>query len=93
MSSSDKNSGLKIISLSQSNLQGAYYGSNGGIVFQSMINNSYGYLAVSSTTGESLVFILHPIETTMTMMGVNDTQFLFMRNPPGSPERSLVMHP
>ena len=80
-------SGLKIISLSQNNLQGAYYGSNGGIVFQSTINSSYGYLAVSSSTnGASIVIVIHPMYTPMTMMGINDTNFLFMRNPSGSQE-------
>lgn len=86
ISATKQTSGLKIISLSQNSLQGAYYGSDRGIVFQSTINSSYGYLAVRSTNGTSIVIILHPMDTPMTMMGVNDTNFLFMRNPLGSPD-------
>ena len=62
ISATKQTSGLKIISLSQNNLQGAYYGSNGGILFQSTINSSYGYLAVSSTNGASIVIIVHPMD-------------------------------
>ena len=87
ISATKQTSGLKIISLSQNNLQGAYYGSNGGILFQSTINSSYGYLTISSTNGASIVIIVHQMDTPMTMMGVNDTNFLFMRNPLGSPDR------
>ena len=64
--------------VTQEQLQGEYYGTEGGIRFSSTVNATYVVLSVTTTTGEHVVYIVHPLASNMTMMGVNNTDFLLM---------------
>ena len=66
--------------VTQEQLQGEYYGTEGGIRFSSTVNATYVVLSVTTTTGEHVVYIVHPLASNMTMMGVNDTNFLVMEH-------------
>ncbi len=66
--------------VTQEQLQGEYYGTEGGIRFTSTVNATYVVLSITTTTGEHVVYIVHPLASNMTMMGVNDTNFLVMEN-------------
>ena len=65
-------------SVTQEQLQGEYYGAEGGIRFSSTVNATYVVLSITTTSGEHVVYIVHPLASNMTMMGVNDTNFLVM---------------
>ena len=78
--------GLNAITVTQGELEGEYYGSNGGIRFQAIVNSTYFTLTITTITGEHVAFIIHPIELNMTMMGVNNTNFMIMENQPGRPK-------
>jgi hypothetical protein len=64
--------------VTQEQLQGEYYGTEGGIRFTSTVNATYAVLSITTTSGEHVVYIVHPLASNMTMMGVNDTDFLLM---------------
>ena len=66
--------------VTQEQLQGEYYGTEGGIRFSSTVNATYVVLSITTTTGEYVLYIVHPLASNMTMMGVNDTNFLVMEN-------------
>ena len=42
------------------------------------MNATYAVLSITTTTGEYIVYIVHPLASNMTMMGVNNTDFLLM---------------
>ena len=64
--------------VTQEQLQGEYYGSEGGIRFSTTVNATYVVLSITTTTGQHIVYIIHPLASNMTMMGVNDTNFMLM---------------
>ena len=64
--------------ITQEQLQGEYYGTDGGIRFSSTVNATHVVLSVTTTSGEYVVYIIHPLASNMTMMGVNDTNFMVM---------------
>ena len=64
--------------VTQEQLQGEYYGTEGGIRFSSTVNATYAVLSITTTTGGYVVYIVHPLASNMTMMGVNNTDFLLM---------------
>ena len=66
--------------VTQEQLQGKYYGTEGGIHFSSTVNATYAVLSITTTTGEHVVYIVHPLASNMTMMGVNDTNLLVMEH-------------
>jgi hypothetical protein len=70
--------------ITQEQLQGEYYGAEGGIRFTSTVNATYVVLSITTTSGEHVVYIVHPLASNMTMMGVNDTNFLVMENDQGN---------
>ena len=78
--------GLNTITVTPEELEGEYYGSNGGIHFQSNANDTYVILTITTTDGELVVFIMHPVASNMTMMSVTDTNFMIMENQPGRPQ-------
>ena len=80
------NTGLNRITVTQGELEGEYYGSNGGIRFHAIVNSTYFTLTITTITGEHVAFIIHPIELNMTMMGVNNTNFMIMEDQPGRPQ-------
>ena len=73
---------LTINSNSECKLEGKYYGSAGGIYFLSTANKSEFYLSITMINGEPVVTIKHPLDSYMTMMTVNDTSFMVMKNQP-----------
>ena len=66
--------------VTQEQLQGEYYGTERGIRFSSTVNATYAVLSITTTTGEHIVYIVHPLASNMTMMGVNDTNLLVMEH-------------
>ena len=66
--------------VTQEQLQGEYYGTEGGIRFSSTVNVTYVVLSITTANGEHIVYIVHPLASNMTMMGVNDTNFMVMEN-------------
>ncbi len=74
--------GLRAYNVSRQDLQGEYIGSTGSIQFQVTETISFVNITVTSN-GKSVVIILHSVESSMTMMGVRDTEFLVMENQPG----------
>ena len=64
--------------VTQEQLQGAYYGTDGGIRFTSTVNATHVVLSIITTSGIRIVYIIHPMTSNMTMMGVNDTNFMVM---------------
>ena len=68
------------MTVTQEQLQGEYYGTDGGIRFTSTVNATYAILSITTTSGEYVVYIIHPLASNMTMMGVNDTDFLLLEN-------------
>ena len=73
-------SNLTVIMITPEELQGNYYGSVGSIQFQSAVNSSYISLFIATTCGEPVVRILHPMNSSMTMMGVKSTNFFVIEN-------------
>ena len=78
-------SGLIAITITPEELAGEYHGSDGGIQFQSTVNSTHIVVSITTTNGEPVVIIIHPLFSNMTMMGVNDTNFMVMENQPGRP--------
>ena len=66
--------------VTQEQLQGEYYGTQGGIRFSTAMNATYAVLSITTTRGEHIVYIVHPLASNMTMIGVNDTNFLLIEN-------------
>ena len=64
--------------VTQEELQGEYYGTEGGIRFSSTVNATYFVLFITTTSGEQVVYVVHPMASNMTMVGVNDTNFMVM---------------
>lgn len=75
--------GLTVLEITQEELQGEYRGLGGGILFQSTMNETFFTLSIIKRNGETLVIILHPLASNMTMMSVNNTNFMVMENQPG----------
>ena len=76
-------SGLTTITISEEALEGEYHGPNGGIRFKSTVNSTYFVLSITTTSGEPVAFIIHPVVSNMTMVTVNSTNFMVMENQPG----------
>ena len=74
---------VQVYTLTEGELQGLYYGANGGIYFHSKINSSHIYFLVTTTDGREIVLIIRPLNTSMTMMEINKMDFLFMENQNG----------
>ena len=72
--------GLTINSNSEWKLEGKYYGPAGGIHFLSTANESGFYLSITMINGEPVVTVKHPLDSYMTMMTLNSTSFLVMKN-------------
>ena len=72
--------GLTVDTVTQEELSGEYYGSNGaGIRFQIVINTTYYTLIVTSIgTGEDVINVMHPQSSNMTMTSINKTGFMIM---------------
>ena len=72
--------GLTVDTVTQEELSGEYYGSNGaGIRFQIVINTTYYTLIVTSiSTGEDVINVMHPQSSNMTMTSINKTGFMIM---------------
>ena len=70
--------GLTANIITQEELQGEYYGTAGGIRFSSTVNATYFVLFITTTNGEQVVYIVHPMASNMTMVSVNDTNFMVM---------------
>ena len=75
--------GLTVIVITQEQLQGQYYGSAGGIHFQTTVNSSHVSLFVATESGEPVLNILHHVDLSMTMMGVKNATFLVMESKSG----------
>ena len=60
--------------------QGEYYGDEGGIQFESSVNDTHIHFKVSTIGGELVLLIIRPVETPMMMFEVNDTAFLTVKN-------------
>ena len=76
--------GLSTITVTPEKLEGQYYGENGdGIHFISTVNSTYIVLSITTTNGQPVVFVIHPIVSNMTIMSVSDTNFMIMENQPG----------
>ena len=75
---------VQVYTLTEGELQGLYYGANGGIYFQSTINSSHIYFSVTTIDGSKTVLIIRPLNTSMTMMEINETGFLLMDIEPGA---------
>ena len=71
-------SGLITNTITQEELQGEYYGTEGSIRFSSTINATYFVLSITTTNGEQVVYIVHLMASNMTIMGVNNTDFMVM---------------
>lgn len=82
--------GLQNVFISNNKLEGEYYGAQGGIHFQSTVNDTHVYLVVSTADGELIVMIVHPRESPMIMMEVNSTAFLLMKNKQGPNNEYVV---
>ena len=75
--------GLTVIVITQEQLQGQYYGSAGGIHFQTTVNSSHVSLFITTESGEPVLNILHHVDLSMTMMGTKNATFLVMKNKSG----------
>ena len=64
--------------VTQEQLQGEYYGTEGGIRFSSTVNATYVVLSITTTSGENIVYIVHQLASNVTTMRVNNTDFLLM---------------
>ena len=79
-------SGLTTITVTPEELEGQYYGDNGGIHFRVTSNSSYAVVTITSASGEPVVFVIHPMVSNMTVMSVNNTNFMVMENQPERPK-------
>lgn len=79
--------GLSTITVTDEQLEGYYYSQNsGGIYFLSTSNSTHVVLLITTTDGQQIVYIVHPVVSNMTIMGVNDTNFMIMENQPDRPK-------
>ena len=80
--------GVTVIAISPAELEGEYYSPEGAgsIRFHSSVNDTHFVLSVFTTNGELLVTITQPLFSNMTLMGINDTYFLVMKNQPERPK-------
>ena len=80
--------GVTVIAISPAELEGEYYSPEGAgsIRFHSSVNDTHFVLSIFTTNGELLVTITHPLVLNMTLMGINSTNFLVMKNVPGRPK-------
>ena len=78
LSKQERPSGLTANTINQEELQGEYYGIQGGIHFSITVNATYFVLSITTTSGEQVVYAVHPIASNMTMVGVNETNFMVM---------------
>ncbi len=85
-----RNDGLQNVVVTNNQLQGEYYGDQGGIRFESIINETHIYFKVSTIGGELVVVIIRPVDTPMMMFEMNQTAFLTMENEQG-PDAEYVI--
>ena len=80
-----KKAGLTTVTSTEGKLEAEYYGPNGsGIYIQSTVNDTYVFILITTTCGETVISIMHPLTSSMTMMSVNHTNFMVMENHPQS---------
>ena len=73
--------GLTTITTTEEELEAEYYGPNGtGIYIRSTVNDTYVFILITTTTGETVLSIMHPLTSHMTMMSVNHTNFMVMES-------------
>ena len=80
---SRQSSGLTVIVITREQLQGEYYGSAGGIHFQTTVNSSYVSLFVATEGRKAVLNIRHHVGLSMTLIGAKNTTFLVIENKPG----------
>lgn len=77
--------GLNIITVTEKKVEGEYYGSAGGIYFSvSNVNGSDTDLTITANTGENIIGARHPPDSSMAMLSLDTTHFLFMKEQPDS---------
>ena len=82
--------GLQNVVVTDYKLQGEYYGDEGGIQFESSVNDTHIHFKVSTIGGELVVVIIRPVETPMMMFEVNDTAFLTVKNEQGPNDEYVI---
>lgn len=82
--------GLQAVKVTQDMLEGEYYTAERGIRFRVLLTSTFVNFSVHSASGESVVFILHPVNSSMSIMGVQDTNFLFMENQTGRYDEYVI---
>ncbi len=82
--------GLQNVVVTDDQLQGEYYGDQGGIRFESTINHTHVHFKVSTIGGELVVLIIRPVNTPMMMFKINDTAFLMMENEQGPDDEYII---
>ena len=80
VSEHEETTGLNVITVTEVKLEGEYYGSSGGIYFLSTVNGSDFYLLITTLNGDTVFIARKPQDTPMTLMSVNDTNFLVIEN-------------
>ena len=78
--------GLTSVTMSQGELIGEYYGSNGSITFINNITDSLFMQKINNSFGEPIVSIMHSMFSNMTTMSVNNTNFMIMEKDPDRPK-------
>ena len=71
---------VQVYTLTEEELQGQYNGVNGGINFQSVVNDSHVYLSITTMDNRMIVLIIRPLDMPMAMMEVNETNMLFIED-------------
>ena len=82
--------GLQNVIVTDDKLQGEYYGDEGGIQFESSVNDTHIHFKVSTIGGELVLLIIRPVETPMMMFEVNDTAFLTVKNEQGPNDEYVI---
>ena len=80
VSEHEETMGLNVLTVTEVKLEGEYYGSSGGIYFLSTVNGSDFYLLITTLNGDTVFIARKPQDTPMTLMSVNDTDFLVIEN-------------
>ena len=75
--------GLSTVTVTEQQLEGYYYGGNGGIYFLSTANSTHFVVSITTTNGQRVFFVVNPVVLNMTIMSVNDTNFMIMDNQTG----------
>lgn len=73
--------GLSNVNITTTSFQGEYHETNNyGIYFSGEIENNLFILNITTTKGQSIVYVMHSMSMNMTMIGINDTYFMVMEN-------------